>query len=818
MRDKCLAMKHIRRCLAFVLILCLGPSAVMAQQAKPDPAKHEQKVRDMVAFLEYVLNTLGNSATSARDKDVLIRESYSKIFRDDKVQIEDDLDETRKVITNKDVQAYLKDVDFFFENVAFEFNIRSIKGDVNANEDLFYKVSIARNLKGTTVDGKQVNKTIPRYIEINFNPDDQDLRIVSIYTNEFDESKVLQTWWNELSYEWQSIFKKRLTVTTDSLTLDDIRNIISIDSLDISNNEYIQTIEPLAALSNLISLNLSQSSITDVTPIRNLTGLAELNLSGTQVQDISALKYADKLVHLRIDNTPINDISVVGEMPNLEYLDISATGVLDISPLASATSLKHLNMQAAPVSELSPLASLSTMIELNASQTLVRDIAPLSGLKKLESLSLDSTYFQDISPLASLESLKVVSLNYTSVSNLRPLMELGHLERIYCDHTGIGQTIADDFMASRPGVLVIFDSEDLQTWWSSLTAEWRNVLSKTAGIGLQPTKEELARVTNLDSINVENNLAIQSLEPLERLQKLEAIVAGKTVISDLSPIRGHKGIRLLDISNTRVEDISTLKNFKNLTELHAANSKIQNIDPLLGIPGLKKLYVDQTAIHELHVQEFLNRNPGCLVVYKTRHLENWWSGLSPEWQQVFEAQVPIDKGSKEENLHRLVELEKLDFANVPVNDLSPLSEFIRLRELQFSGTAISDLSPLATIVTLKSLHATNSPVREIDPLDQLVELEDLDISNTPVDDLSALADLQNLKSLNCSGTQVDRLDRLEDLTSLESLDCSNTRVRRLDAVSRLSLKTLKCYNTGISEKRVEDFASKNPECNVVYYR
>jgi Leucine-rich repeat (LRR) protein len=109
-------------------------------------------------------------------------------------------------------------------------------------------------------------------------------------------------------------------------------------------------------------------------------------------------------------------------------------------------------------------------------------------------------------------------------------------------------------------------------------------------------------------------------------------------------------------------------------------------------------------------------------------------------------------------------------------------------------------------------------VREIDPLDQLVELEDLDISNTPVDDLSALADLQNLKSLNCSGTQVDRLDRLEDLTSLESLDCSNTRVRRLDAVSRLSLKTLKCYNTGISEKRVEDFASKNPECNVVYYR
>src|SRR5687768_3921525 len=37
----------------------------------------EKKVRDIVAFLEYVLNTLGSSSTAARDKDVLITESYT---------------------------------------------------------------------------------------------------------------------------------------------------------------------------------------------------------------------------------------------------------------------------------------------------------------------------------------------------------------------------------------------------------------------------------------------------------------------------------------------------------------------------------------------------------------------------------------------------------------------------------------------------------------------------------------------------------------------------------------------------------------------
>src|SRR5690606_28648950 len=87
----------------------------------------------------------------------------------------------------------------------------------------------------------------------------------------------------------------------------------------------------------------------------------------------------------------------------------------------------------------------------------------------------------------------------------------------------------------------------------------------------------------------------------------------------------------------------------------------------------------------------------------------------------------------------------------------------------------------------------------------------------PVDDLSPLSELLNLRKLNCAGTQIIRLDPLEDLETLDELDCSNTRVRRLDAVMKLKLKSLKCYNTGISETRVRDFAKRNPECNIVHY-
>src|SRR5690349_8676114 len=112
-------------CLFALLLLCTGAmgqkktsktsktatKSASKPAATPDPTKqHEQEVRDMVAFLAYVLNTIGSAGTDARDKDVLITESYTKIFRDGKVQVEDDLVEKRNVVTNKDVPAYLKDV------------------------------------------------------------------------------------------------------------------------------------------------------------------------------------------------------------------------------------------------------------------------------------------------------------------------------------------------------------------------------------------------------------------------------------------------------------------------------------------------------------------------------------------------------------------------------------------------------------------------------------------------------------------------------------------------------------------------------------
>jgi hypothetical protein len=786
-------------------------------KATGDVAEDEKKVRSMVAFLEYMLNTLGNSSTSVRDKEVLVTQSYSKIFRDAKVQVEDDLDADRTVITNKDIVAYLKDVDFFYQDVTFEFAVENIQSSTMADGNNFYKVSLRRNLKGTTTEGQLINNSQPRFVEINYDPKSQDLKIVSIYTKQLDEKLALINWWKDLSYEWQAVFKRQLNLV-DSITLDKIKRVRAIETLDLSNNRYLQTLEPLAELSRLKSLNISNTSTAELNAVRNMTELVEINISNTRIQDLSPLKYASLLEKLDASHTQIMDISVLEKMPKLTTLNISYTNVNDLTALSTLTSLQVLQARSSKISNLAPLSPLAALKEVNVAQTTLQDVSALGGLKNVTHLTLDSTYVSNIQPLGGMDNLKVLYLNHTGVSDLQPLQKLTHLEKIYCDQTAITRKVADAFMTTRPNVLIVFDTKDLQTWWSSLPEDWRDAFLKTAKIGETSSNEALAKVTVIDSIRISGKTSIHSLEPLRKLRKLRVLVADGTGITDLSPLGELTSLHYVDISETPVSDLSPISKLTQLHTLRADKSKFDNIEPLMGLSKLKKLYVDQTMVQDIIAREFLEKNTDCLLIYKTVHLNRWWRGLSPEWKEVYRKQLGKDTTTTRENLHILTEREALVIKDEPVGDLTALSEFVRLKDLRMSATAVKDIAPLANHNGLKTLHITNGPLQNVEPIAKLVTLEDVDLSNTPVNELDAFKPLTAIRKLNFAGTQIKKLDALEKMTSLQSLDCSNTQVSKLEPLEKLPLTSLKCYNTKIPNKRIESFKASKPECNVVYYR
>ena len=162
----------------------------------------------MINYLQETVNFIGDPDNYDHEKDIIFKESYSKIFRDENVQVDEDLDENRGTTINKDVQAYLKDIDFFFHDVEFTFDIQNVVPQINENGETFFKVEMVRTIAGNTITGDSINNSINRFLEINLDTYKKELKIVSFYTTKPNVKEELSNWWNNMSDAWKKHLAK----------------------------------------------------------------------------------------------------------------------------------------------------------------------------------------------------------------------------------------------------------------------------------------------------------------------------------------------------------------------------------------------------------------------------------------------------------------------------------------------------------------------------------------------------------------------------------------------------------------------------------
>jgi hypothetical protein len=406
--------------------MCLAPSKAWSQKENVSGTdltsveNYREQIRRLMGFLEFSLNTLGSPETTTREKEVIINESYLKAFLNEKVQVEDDLDENREILTYKDVQAYLKDVDFFFKEAAFKIDVQDIQALTNEQGMPYFKVTANRNLQAVTVDDQPVNNNKTRYIEINLDENEEVLKIASIYTTRLNEAQEMMTWWNGMPGAWKDFLGSEYTVL-DSVTLNQIdflndstfllihevteileagkyiyigndslyiiendtiskeaydtipagknnslrilKEITKRENLDISGNLFITDLYPVDQMSNLKSLNLSGTLITDLFTARNLNRLTSLNISGTGIIDLGPIQYNSRIRELYLDSTSVRSLSPIQGFHDLEILHMNYTLVDSLQPIRSIDSLKDLRLEYTPVSDLTPLMDLINLGE-----------------------------------------------------------------------------------------------------------------------------------------------------------------------------------------------------------------------------------------------------------------------------------------------------------------------------------------------------------------------------------------------------------------------------------------------------------------------
>ena len=817
-----------------ILLFGLTFGSQAQKLSKDEIAKYENEINSMISYLEETMNFLGDSTTSALEKEIVFTESWSKIFIDDKVQIEDDLDVNRKTPINKDVQAYLKDIDFFFKWANFTLDLQSIANNTRDDGSIFFKATLTRHLTAKTITDEAIDNVKNRFVEINLDRQNNSLKIASIYTTKINEKEALRNWWNGLSHNWKTRLGSDV-ILKDSTTLAELNtsalsNFDELDAklklvtqkqrVDISGIREIITLEPLSELSDLTWLDVSGTSIEDLSPVRNLNKLKVLRANSTLIEDLSALKYNITLEELEVANTTIENIDVLSTLRNLQKLNISNTLVSRISNVKNCPNLTAINLDGTRIANIGILQELEQLKVVDISNTPIRDLGPLRNMKDLQSLNISGSAVNNLQALSELENLRELYCSNTAISDLTPLKGNRRLSKIYCDHSGIHDAEASAFTMTNRFTLVIYDTEALKTWWRELPIYWKAVFSKQIQVDTEPTTEQLHQIINMQELDLSGNTFMQNLIPVSRLTNLRSLNLSNTEINFLQPIQGLANLESLNISHTYISDLKPLQEMSNLKYLNVMNTPVNDFSALVNDNGIEVIEADSTTIGKSQVVALKEKQRQVTVVYQTEVLNAWWESLDPIWQAIFRHAI----GSQSEipnalELQQIVDLRELEITpELPIISIEPLTSLMWIERLTINNQGVSDLNPLTDKEFLLELNAQNNPISSLSPIESSTLLELLNIENTQIKDLGPLSKMNNLVTLNASGTPVKSLKPLSNVQKLENLFVNNTNVRSISPVENIpSLKQLKIYNTKVTKRAVDQLQEKRLDLNIIYY-
>ena len=814
---------------------------------KEELTNYETEIKKMVNYLQETLNFIGDPEQTAQEKEIIFSQSYTKIFQNSKVQIEDDLDTKRSTPLSKDVQAYLKDIDFFFKYAVFKFDIQSIANMTKDDGVPFFKVTLNRKLVGKTVTNDSINEAKTRYIEINVDKKNNDLKIASIYTSKINERQTLSNWWNAMPSPWKNCFGKDIKIN-DSIPLKSVMQVNENDyiysypilsvidgdtiatdwketvmkqgidevytqlkalsmsqEVDVANIRTITTLDPLMELSDLSILNITGTNVNDLTPLRNANKLRVLKAGNTRISDLSALKYDLMLQDLDVSHTDVSNIDVLEVLNNLEKLNISYTMVNNLKVIENCPNLNYLFIEGSKVNTLLPLKQLENIISLNISNTTIRDLNAINHLKSLQSLKISNTPINNLNALQEMENLKELHCSNTNISDLTPLKNHRRLSKIYCDNTRISVNQASAFTKDNPFTLVIYDTNALEEWWNNLPIYWKAVFSKQIDLDGEPTTEQLHEIINMTDLDLSGKEYIQSLMPVSRLTNLVNLNISNTEITRLEPLAGMTNLESVSLENTFIDN---------------NNTPVANLEQLASDSHLETIWAENSGVTANQVQQLKSVLKDVTVVYQTEALQSWWYTLDDVWREILKEQIGCNSYEPSAlELQRIKDLKELTIEQENViQSLEPIKDCHWLEKVQVTNQGIRDIKPLANKPYLSELLVQNNPISDLSPLASDTLLSVLNVENTQISDLDDLEELTHLRILNASGTEIKSLKPLAKMTQLEELLINNTNVKSISPIENIpSLKLLKIYNTRVKNKAVNALQQKRFDLNIVYY-
>lgn len=387
-------------------------------------------------------------------------------------------------------------------------------------------------------------------------------------------------------------------------------------SLNLSDNQ-ISDISILEEFTSLVNLNLSNNKISDISVIKKLPLLEYLRGSNNQISDISMLEGLSKLTSLSLDSNKITNILSLKNMPNLKFLALRINQISDISPLENLTSLTSLSLLGNQIVDISVLCNLTSLRTLHIWSNQINDISVIKYLVSLEYLDLGKNEISDISHIQYLENLKSLDLSgnniidFSVLTKLESLISLSLNNCFFSDISLIAhlKSLRTLFLSNNE----ISDISGLENLNSLRILNISNNIISDISI-----LKNLTLLTNLDLTN--NRISnILSLESLVLLTKLNLSINDINDVSSISNLKSLTSLSLMDIdvkdftylssltnldelflSHNEISDISFLENLENLSVLNLGYNNIRNLSVFLKLKKIAKLYLNDNHIYDLN--------------------------------------------------------------------------------------------------------------------------------------------------------------------------------------------------------------------------
>lgn len=836
--------------IAFILLIVISWSNRAQESASLTPEEiddYSEQSKQLIYFLEGTLNFLGDPNEVPSEKDIIINQSYAKMFQDDETQVEDDLDPNRDMALNKDVQAYLKDVDFFFDQVRFSFEINAVDQLVNDNGQLVFKVTLNRNLKGITVDRDSIENNQIRYVEINLNPVQKDLKIASIYTTKPDQKEEMRYWWMQMAGSWKKYFGESIIVYdtlplssiddfTDSALIiqrwaEDIRTDTMVvykgdttfidrvadsihylgDTVLMSTIHYLRVSDTIAVDVGVIYKNLLQfksqtrvdiswnMSISNLNPLTELTDLKEIYFSNTLIDDVSPLRNLNDLEIIECSGSKVKSLEPLRYASNLKTINCLATNVEDITVLTNLKNLNKLSLGETKVSNIEALSALSSLSQLDLSDLVVIDFSPLSKLENLSDLNLSGTNITSLDSLNDLVDLHNLNIGNTEITDVSSLININNLSILQANYSKIddiepltGMEMLKFIYCDNTGI----DGEKARRFMAvnpNCLVVYNTEELKQWWYDLPPVFKSITK----EKIKISEPITTEQLHTI--INQTEIDLSGYPEIYQVGPLKMLHRIEKLNIENTSVKDLSPLSGLNNLSELNINNTRIKTLEPLNDLQHLKLVKCEGTMVTDLL---YLANNPNLQKVYCDNSVVDQnnvvkLKDIIPECLIIYQSEKLKDWWNGLDNDWQEVFEDQMKSNGNP--DQEELQKLVDLDMIEiYDNPNIHDLNALSPFYRLSKLTLSNTRVSDISPLKNLPGLKELNLPNNPIFEVPDILKFKNLEVLNLENTSVENLKIIGKASWIKTLNIAGTRVKKLKGIEGMSgLEKLMINNTQI---------------------